>query len=240
MASETMLFSSISLADVHQDLIRNIVSIRVSQDLFDDLSDNPANWAMAQHVEDEVKPHPYQSRSPIIDRPFEDAHWFNAIDWPFKNWQQSRFSNGTFGVWYGCDCAETSVYETAYHWVTGLLGDAGFDREPVVGERKLYAVACDAALVDLRPVLHQYPELSHKSDYSHAQQIGSRLHREGHPGLITKSVRRSEGDNYVVLNPAVLTNPRMQCHLTYRLDGDRIVVEKQPGICWFDMSISGF
>ena len=31
------------LADTHADLMRNIVSLRVSQDLFDDLSDHPVN-----------------------------------------------------------------------------------------------------------------------------------------------------------------------------------------------------
>ena len=47
----------------------------------------------------EVKPPPYRSRTPIIDRPFEDAEWFNAITWPFENWRASRFSDGSFGVW---------------------------------------------------------------------------------------------------------------------------------------------
>jgi hypothetical protein len=56
----------------------------------------------------------------------------------------------TFGVWYGCSTAQTSVHETAYHWYSGLSTDAGFEKEKVIAERKLYAVACDAALVDLR------------------------------------------------------------------------------------------
>lgn len=226
------LFTQLTLADVHGDVIRNIVSIRSSQDLFDDLTDNPAEWALAQQVEDEVKPPPYQSRTPVIHRPFEDAHWFNAIDWPFKHWQASRFSDGSFGVWYGCDSAETSVYETVYHWFTGLLADAGFQNENVVGERKLYAVACNAALVDLRPLVATHQGLVHKTDYSYAQSVGLRLHKEGHPGLITTSVRRASGHNYVVLNPDVLSNPRQHVQLTYRLDGSRIVVEKRPGTTW--------
>ena len=141
------LFPRLTLADVHQDIIRNIISIRSSQNLFDDLTDNPAEWALAQKIEDGVKPPPYRSRTPIVDRPFEDAIWFNAIGWPFKHWQTSRFSDGSFGIWYGCAKAETTVYETTHHWVNGFLADAGFERERVIGERKLFKVACDAKAI---------------------------------------------------------------------------------------------
>ena len=193
------IFEKMTVHDVHQALFRNIVSIRESQELFDDLTTDPEGWAMAQRVERDVKPVHYRLKTPIIHRPFEDAAWFNAIAWPFANKQQeSRFSNGSFGVWYGCGTLETTIYETVYHWVNGLLRDASFDAESVVGERKIYTVACDAALLDFRPVLGQYPELSRKADYSYPQMVGARLNREGHPALITKSVRQAVGDNYVI------------------------------------------
>nr|WP_315244584.1 RES family NAD+ phosphorylase [uncultured Albidiferax sp.] len=230
------LFSHLTLADVHCNAIRNIVSIRASQDLFDDLTSSPEEWALAQQVEDAVKPRLYQSRTPVIHRPFEDAEWCNAIGWPFQHWQASRFSDGSFGIWYGCDSAETSVFETAYHWFRRFLTDAGFDKEPVIGERKLYTVACDAALVDLRPVAAQQPSLLHKTDYRTTQSVGARLHREGHPGLVTPSVRHAAGQNYAVLNPDVLSNPRQYCQLTYRLDGQRILIEKQPGVAWMEIA----
>ena len=229
------LFSHLTLADVHCNVTRNVVSIGSSQDLFDDLTSSPEEWALAQHVEDDVKPPPYQSRTPVIHRPFEDAEWFNAIGWPFKHWQASRFSDGAYGVWYGCDSAETSVYETAYHWFNGFLSDAGFEKEKVIGERKLYEVACDAALVDLRPLVAKQSGLVHKTDYRYPQSVGARLHREGHPGLVTVSVRYAPGCNYAVLNPGVLSNPRQYCQLSYRLEGHRIIVEKQPGQVWMDI-----
>ena len=230
------LFSHLTLTDVHCHVIRNIVSLRSSQDLFDDLTSSSEEWALAQQVENEVKPPPYQSLTPVIHRPFEDAEWFNAIGWPFKHWQASRFSDGSFGVWYGCDTVKTSVHETAYHWFSGFLTDAGFEKEKVVGERKLYEVACDAALVDLRPLASPHSGLMHKTDYSTPQSVGARLHREGHPGLVTASMRHASGQNYVVLNPDVLSNPRHHGQLTYRLEGQRIVVEKQPGVAWLKIN----
>jgi hypothetical protein len=230
------LFSHLALADVHGTLMRNIVSLQQSQDLFDDLTSSPQEWVLAQQVEDAVKPPPYQSASPIIHRPFEEAQWFNAIGWPFKHWQASRYSDGSFGVWYGCGSAETTVYETVYHWVRGFLTDAGFDKEPVVAERQLYAVRCDAALLDLRKSVMKHPGLRHKTDYSYTQQVGARLHREGHPGLLTVSVRHAQGQNYAVLNPAVLSNPQLHCKLTYRLEAQSIRIEKQPGVAWMQIA----
>ncbi|NBQ80035.1 MAG: RES domain-containing protein [Betaproteobacteria bacterium] len=223
------LFSKLTLADVHQDVARNIVSLRASQDLFDDLTEDPAEWSLAQKVEDEVKPPPYRSRTPVIDRPFEDAEWFNAITWPFKHWQASRFSDGTYGVWYGSDSVETTVYESV-----------GFDRQVVIAERKVYQVACAAALLDFRAASTEYSDLLNPVDYSLCQSVGARIHREGHPGLLTPSVRRPAGENVVIFNPDVLSNPRLNCQLTYRVEGDQIVIEEQPGVAWITLAVASF
>lgn len=229
------LFARLTLADVHQDVARNIVSLRQSQDLFDDLTDEPVEWLLAQRVEDEVKPPPYRSRTPIIDRPFEDAAWFNAIVWPFKHWRASRFSDGSYGVWYGSESVETTVHESAFHWVRGLLGDAGFEHTNAIAERAVYSVSCSAALLDFRQAADAHPDLLHASDYTFCQSVGARIYREGHPGLLTRSVRRPAGENLGVFNPAVLSNPRYNCQLTYRLEGERISVEKQPGKTWITL-----
>jgi hypothetical protein len=234
------LFDQLTLADIHQDLLRNIVSLRQSQDVFDDLSDDPAERLQAQRVEFEIKPPPYRSGTPIIHRPFEDAAWFSAIVWPFKNWQASRYSDGAYGVWYGSDSIETTVFETAYHWSRGLLGDAGFDREPVIAERNVWSVACNAALLDLRQSARVHPDLLHRSDYAFCQSVGKRIHREGHPGLLTHSVRRPAGVSMAIFNPGVLSNPRYNCQVTYTLDGGQIIVEKQQGAAWMILNVADF
>lgn len=231
------LFAEISLADIDRDVARNIVSLGRSQDLFDDLSDDPADWLLAQAMEAEVKPPSYRSAMPLIDRPFEDADWFNAIAWPFRHWQASRFSDGSHGVWYGSDTVETTVHESAYHWHRGLLSDAGFENESVVAERKVYWVGCTAALLDFRRATAGHPQLLHPTDYSFTQAVGARIHREGHPGLLIQSVRRPVGENVAVFNPGVLSNPRLNCQLAYRLEGERILVEKQPGTTWFELDV---
>ena len=234
-------FAKLSVVDMRGDIHRNIVSLRTSVDLFDDLSDDPDEQLLAQTVENPTKPYPFRSLTPAIHRPFEEAEWFNAIGWPFKHWQSSRYSDGSFGVWYGGDSVETTVFETAYHWYTGLLSDAeGFVREKVAIERKVYNVNCEALLLNLRPRAAGYPALVHKTDYGFTQQVGARLHREGHPGFMVPSVRYPQGVSHVVLNPAVLSNPRANCLLTYRLDGKHVLVERRPGVTWRRLSIAEF
>jgi hypothetical protein len=110
----------------------------------------------------------------------------------------------------------------------------------VIAERKVYWVACQAALLDFREVTEDQPDLLHSSDYTFCRSIGARIHREGHPGLLTKSVRRPAGENIAVFNPLVLSNPRHNCQLTYRLEGEQIVVERQPGLSWLTLDVANF
>ncbi len=95
-----------------------------------------------------------------------------------------------------------------------------------------------ALILDLRPSVGEFPALLHKTDYTFTQQVGARLRREGHPGLVTPSARYSEGLNYVVFNHATLSNPRVNCMLTYRLKGEHIFVEKRPGVTWRKIAVA--
>ena len=148
---------------------------------------------------------------------------------------RSRYSDGSFGVWYGADSIETTVHETVHHWRSGFLRDAGFTRPGIRVERKLYRVRCDAALLDLRPAVAQVPALVDPADYSLTQQIGARLHREGHPGLVSRSAR-CDGDIHGVLNPCVLSDPRQVCFLTYFTTDTGVAVEREPGRVWMRLT----
>lgn len=235
------LFSEIALLDVNQLLLRNIVSLAEPEESsFDDLSDNQADWSLAQKAASDVNPMGYSSFEPEIYRPFEEAEWFNAILWPFRHWQASRFSDGSFGVWYGSDAVETTVYETAFHWLRGFLADADLESESVVIRRQIFSVSCRAGILDFRPAVTSYPQLLHKTDYSVAQGVGSRLHREGHPGLVSFSVRHSGGLNYALLNPAVLSEPRHHSSLAYRLQNGIIEVEEPSGVGLMQIPVDRF
>lgn len=226
------LFSKVGTADIHQDLVRNIVSLRVSKDLFADLSDNPDDWRHAIKLEDVTRPGLFVSPTPIIHRPFEDADWNNAIGYPFKHASQSRFSDGSYGVWYGADTVETTVHETVYHWRNKFLADAGFDVPGIVNERKVYHVRCDSMLLDLRPAIKSHPEIVHPHDYTATHAIGNKMHREGQPGLVTHSAR-AKGDVYAIFNPVGLSSPRHVYYLTYMTTEKGVVIQRAEGVEWF-------
>jgi hypothetical protein len=223
------LFNGLTITEIHKDTHRNIVSLRVSQDLYDDLSASPKDWKVAIDLEMATKPHTNHSTQPIIDRPFEEAAYNEAIRYPFNNWSQSRYSDGTYGVWYGADTLETSIYETVHHWRRGFLDDAGWgDIEGVIIERKVYLVHCDAGLLDFHPKLEDFPALVDPDSYHLTHQVGARIHHEGHPGLATRSAR-CEGNVNAIFNPRVLTNPRDLCYLTYEILAGVVNVVRQSG-----------
>ncbi len=232
------VFAHVGLAETHADLMRNIVSLRVSQDLFDDLSDRPADWDAAIALEVATKPPAFTSAQPVLHRPFEEARWNDAIHYPFRHWMRSRYSDGSFGVWYGADSVKTTVHETVHHWVHGLIRDAGFEHEPVVAERKVYAVTCRAVLLDFRDAVRTHPELLDPDDTRAARAVGARLQREGHPGLMIPSVRHPAGLNHVLFTPTVLSDVRLNCQLSYRLEGGRVRVEKRPGTAWLVLPVA--
>lgn len=220
------LFDGLTLIDAHHDLARNIISLIESENLFDDLSDSPKDWDTAQMVELNHKPSPFESPVPVIHRPFEDALWDNVITYPFKHWMRSRFSDGSFGVWYGADSLETSIYESAHHWYRGLLSDAGFNQPGAYVERKAYWVRCDAALINLKEKALSHPQLMDPNDYSCTQTVGARLHREGHPGLVTRSTRNLSGETFAILKAQALSAPRHAAYYSYEVIEDGIAVRQ--------------
>jgi hypothetical protein len=215
------------------DLYRNIASIRVTQDLADDLADEPADAALFIRAELDTKP---RRPLPSVNRPFEPGYG-QAVLFPFvrKPWFEARFSDGSFPAWYGSLDLETTVHETVHHFRRRHVEEAGFDqlRQPVIGERKVYLLACDALLIDLRGKLHEAPDLVNPESYAFCHQVGVAIQSRRHPGLLTRSARCG-GDNAVLFDPVYLSNPRDFCFLTYRfLPGAGIVeVERAPGEIW--------
>ncbi|MGH8639569.1 MAG: hypothetical protein ACREUZ_20745, partial [Burkholderiales bacterium] len=81
--------------DFHADLVRNIKGIRVSQNLFDDLSDDPKDQAVATAAELASR---LPSDAPLLTRPFD---YGAATAYPFVNFNghATRFSDGLgYGV----------------------------------------------------------------------------------------------------------------------------------------------
>ena len=224
-----------AVADYHGDLVRNIQTIRVSQDLFDDLSPDARDQAVAIAAEGAGR---IPSEAPLITRPFD---YGSVITYPFANFngQGTRFSAGlAYGVWYGSLELETTVYETAYHRHRFLVDSfAGEDRW-IVNERRVFTVRCDAILIDLRGKEAAEPRLVERTSYAFTQPLGAYLQAQGTNGLLVKSAR-CDGINAPIFRPSVLSRVRELCHLTYTMNPlrDGAVVERTPGEAWLRIKI---
>jgi hypothetical protein len=212
--------------DFNGDAYRNIVSLRKSEDLFDDLTDGDTSMsAIAVEAEANVKSH-----IPLgfIERGF---HYTTSITYPFEHepYLKTRYGNGSFGVWYGSLALETTIHETAYHMVKEESGIEG-NKNPIYRERAVNLVQCRGLLIDLSGKDAEFPALV-GPDYGFTQQIGERLHREGHPGLLAPSARHRGGTNLIALSPSILSDPRLSCYLTYTCDPVRreVTVERTVG-----------
>ena len=218
------------VVDFRGDLVRNIKGIRVSQDLFDDLAQDPADREVAIAAEGATR---IPSAAPLITRPFD---YGAVVTYPFApyNWQATRYSDGLeYGVWYGALELETTVHETVYHWHRFVTDSFPVDKE-VLGERRVFQVRCEAILIDLRQA--REPRLVDKRDYGFTQQLGRHLWRRAQSGLLAPSAR-APGVSAAILRPEALSEVRDLCFLTYRLKGRTALVERTPGETWMRITI---
>lgn len=224
------------VVDFHGDLVRNIKGIRRSQSLFDDLSTDAVDQAVAIATESYSR---IPTPAPFITRPFD---YGTVITYPFvpQNWHATRFSDGlAYGVWYGSLEVETTVYETLYHWHRFVTDSyPNVDRE-IIGERRVLNVRCDAILIDLRGKERRERRLVDRNDYGFTQQLGRYLTDQRQNGLLVTSAR-SSGRNAAVLQPAVLSNVRDLYFLTYAMNPTRdlVRVERAPGRRWMEVQPS--
>jgi RES domain len=216
------------------DLVRNIKSIRVSQNLYDDLARTPEEAGVAIAAEGRLR---VPSAQPAVTRPFD---YGTVISYSFdsSHWQETRFSAGRhYGVWYGATDVRTTVYETVFHWHRFLLDSFPDLQAEVIGERRLFNVRCDALLVDLRGCTREAPQLVSRTSYAFTQELGRYLVEQQQNGLLFPS-SRCEGVNAAVFNAARLSNVRDRLYLTYRYSPSsrRVKVERTPGRTWISIT----
>jgi hypothetical protein len=221
-------------ADFHGDLIRNIPGIRKSQHLFDDLTADPVDWAVAIAAESRER---IPTSTALITRPFDYGSVI-AYSFDSAHWQATRFSDGAaYGVWYGSLDLETTVRETAHHWRRFLLDSyGGLDRE-IVSDRRVCDVRCDALLLDLRGKHADFPSLVDRDSYAYTQQVGRYVHQQGLNGLLVQSARGA-GINAAIFRAERLSDVREKLFLTYRINlaRDTFTAQKSRGRSWLTLA----
>jgi len=222
--------------DFHDDLVRNIPGIARSQDLFDDLSSDPRDWAIAIAAEAEQR---IETGAALITRPFD---YGTVISYTFdaSHWQATRFSDASrYGVWYGSPQLETTVHETAWHWYRFVRDSYPGEDRQITTDRRVFNVRCDALLLDLRGKEDAYPDLVSRASYGFTHQVGQYVHEQGLNGLLVRSARCA-GINAAIFRAERLSNVRDRMFLTYHVNvvQDTFVAQRTPGANWLEFSPS--
>ncbi len=132
----------------------------------------------------------------------------------------SRFSDGSYGVFYAARDLDTAIAETKHHRERFMSATAQGRMEL---DMRVYLVDLDGDLQDLRGQSDSLPLVYHGNDYTAGQHLTHTLREVGSNGIAYDSVRRPGGECVAVFRPPLLSNVRQERHLCYVWDSRHIV-----------------
>lgn len=212
------------LTDFDAPVYRNITSLRVSRDLFDDLVEDAPGREAALAADLRMR----RGTTGVIER---GLSYSEAIAYPFASDRTvaSRFGDGTVRVWYGALEEDTALAETCWHQLQQLRAIEGVTA-PVTRHRAVYRVHARGLFLELRGKEGEHPELLDE-DYAATQAIAKHAAAQGLPGLVYPSARWPDGSCLAAFRAEPLSDPTLLYYLTYRIDAvaNEVRIERRPG-----------
>lgn len=137
------------------------------------------------------------------------------------NVQGSRFTDGSYGVYYAAKTIETAVAETRFHRSRFL---AATREPPTEIDMRSYASDIDA---ELHNIVGQQQALADiyipdPAQYSIAQGFARQLRGAGSNGIHYSSVRDPGGECIAIFRPRLMAPAVQGKHYCYVWDGERI------------------
>lgn len=137
--------------------------------------------------------------------------------------KNSRFTDGSYGVYYASRDLKTAIIETAF-WREKFLAATN----ELAGEidMRVYVGEILKPLHDIRN--SQFQHLHHPDNYFPAQSYALKLRVLGSFGLLYNSVRDKGGQCIAALRPSAVSIPIQSKHLAYVWNGAKIsrIIEK--------------
>jgi len=128
----------------------------------------------------------------------------------------TRFSDGSYGVYYAGLSQETAIRETVHHRETFL---ANTNEPPLELTMRLYEGKILKPLHDLRPA--KYKKL-YQDDYQKSQAFATKMKEQQSWGILYNSVRHENGFCIAALRPPAISIPKHISHLKYIWNGSKI------------------
>ena len=132
--------------------------------------------------------------------PFRPKRWLNKGRFPV-----TRFSDGSFAVFYCSTEPETAEAEVRHHFCANYSGRPADNR---VAWYQRFKCDFQGSVKDLRSMQTEWPELTHHSDYRFCNMLGAEAKASLLDGLIAPSARRPGGTNVPVFERSAIGEPR--------------------------------
>lgn len=130
----------------------------------------------------------------------------------------SRFSDGSYGVWYCGDRFEVALAETAYHFARFM---AATQEPPADAQYRELQAPIAGRLHNLRG--EGFSDSLDPNDWSAGQRLGTSLKAAGSDGVVYPSVRLPLGQAAALFYPDLVILPVTQTRtLQYHWDGTRM------------------
>ncbi len=131
----------------------------------------------------------------------------------------SRFSDGTWGVYYAGIDLDTAIAETRFHRAVFLRAT----NEPAMElDMRVLIARLVGDLHDIRAQQEQKPELYDPDAYDASQDFARCLRNESCNGIVYNCVRHDPGQCVAIFRPPLLSDCRTERHLCYVWNGEEI------------------
>jgi hypothetical protein len=194
-------------------------------DLFERVSGDPAVWDALIALEELTNPRIRDQLGNIAlvapeDRVSGPGATYVMASFTHVNPNGSRFSDGSYGVYYAASTMGTAIAETIHHFEEFCRDSndpqRAEDMRVLVGtvDRKFDTVSC------LPKSRRQ--SILHPDDYSAARIYAAALRATGATGVHYPSVRHMNGECIAAFKPSAIGLPVQERHLQYHWDGTRV------------------
>jgi hypothetical protein len=188
-----------------------------------------ARIAGSEHARHAARAAMELAQADVIKRAEADAEYrpllrrpgWEVILYPFVRLGKygSRFSDGSFGVFYAAFERRTAIAETVYHR-SRLLAESS--SPPAVIPISAYAVRVAGAFDDIRGARDKFAAVYSKDDYHASQRFGQQRRSDGSSGIAYTSVRIARGECIGIFRPRTIRSCTLAKRLRYEWDGARI------------------
>ena len=152
------------------------------------------------------------------------------LDGPFrpgaKLRRKTRFSDGTFPVFYSALTVDTARAEMAY-WFRKIY--AGEPQRKRAAYFQSFRCRFEGLEKDLRSKARDWPNLVHESDYSFCNQLGLEAREGGIDGMVVPSARHN-GANMPIFMRHAISCPEFEgiVEMTYNADTAEVSIDCLP------------